>query len=122
MKTIITTRIVLDPEERAIAKRWGSDWARMKKDEKKHGAFFVLMGEWSGYNGCSRIVHTQYVPYPHADGIVLKSIRYTDGTSLYVSVRRFTAQTLLSQKIERKATYDQLVDKARASAQTEYSV
>jgi hypothetical protein len=122
MKTITTTRLILEPEERAITKRWGSDWARMKKDEKKHGAFFVLMGEWSGYNGCSRLVHTEYVPYLHGEGIVLRTIRYTDGTTLNISVRRFTVQTLLSQKVERKAAYDELVYKARASSQVEYAV
>ena len=114
MKTVTTTRVVLDKEERAIAKSWGSDWDRIKSDIKKFGRACILTGEWSGYNaGQRRICHTEYSRNDHSRGMALKSIVFTDGTNLRVEIRAYTMEQIFEWKIERKRQYDQLVREAR---------
>lgn len=116
MKTVTTTRVVLDKEERAIAKSWGSDWARIKTDVKKYGRACILTGEWSGYNaGQRRICHTEYSRNDHSRGMALKSIVFTDGTTLRVEIRAYTLEQILGWKMRRIQAYDELIREARGA-------
>lgn len=116
MKTVTTTRVVLDKEERAIAKTWGSDWARIKADVKKFGRAAILTGEWSGYNsGQRRICHTEYSRNDHSRTMALKQIVFTDGTTLRVEIRAYTLEQILEWKMRRIRAYDELIREARGA-------
>lgn len=123
MKTITVQRVVLNEEERAIAKSWGRQWARMKADIRKHGGVVILTATWSGYSASqSRICHTEHVRWEHADDIVLKTIVFTDGTTLAIEVGRYTLEMIMREKVRRITQYDGLVSEARAALVETYSV
>lgn len=49
---------------------------------------YVLEGEWSGYRSSQqRVVHREVITEARAKKFQLHSIRYTDGTILYIHVR-----------------------------------
>ena len=49
---------------------------------------FVVEGEWSGYtSGQRRVCHREICTTFRAQYEALKSLRFTDGTELYISVR-----------------------------------
>lgn len=123
MKTVTTTRVVLDKDERAIAKTWGSDWARIRADVKKYGRACILTGEWSGYNsGQRRICHTEYSRNDHSRGMALKQIVFTDGTTLRVEIRAYTIKQILEWKMRRINGYDELIREARGAMVETYYV
>lgn len=116
MKIVTTERLVFDKGERETKKTWGNDWPRIWKDIKKYGGVAILTGTWSGYTASqSRIAHSEYVPWIHADGMHLRTIVFTDGTTLRVEIRAYTIEQILEWKIRRIRAYDELIREARGA-------
>ena len=123
MKEITTTRLVLDKDEREIRKSWGYDWPKMVKDEKKHGHFTVLFGDWSGYRSSQyQITHVQYVTPKEAEEIKLRHIGFTDGTSMSIWMVKLTISDLLKKQYRKKLGYSSLIDKGIRSGKPSFNV
>ena len=83
-------------------------------------ARFVLEGEWSGYTSSqARIVHREVIDATRAKRLEkLDSIRYTDGTCLFISVRPAKPR----ERVVEIHSYDRLIREAEASGKTCYVV
>ncbi|MCM8735949.1 hypothetical protein M5E06_17595 [Azospirillum sp. A1-3] len=76
-------------------------------------ARFVIEGEWSGYRSSqSRIVHREVITEKRAERVKnLSAIVYTDGTCLYVSVRKAEPR----ERIQEIHGYSSLIRQAEAT-------
>ena len=71
---------------------------------------YVLEGEWSGYRSSQRrVAHREVTKYPKRYG-TLKTIRYTDGTTLDLSLRPCKPR----EKVVQILGYCELIEKAVA--------
>jgi hypothetical protein len=126
-KIILTTA-----EEKAIKASWGLKWKGMKYAQEKHGFFYLVMGEWSGYNNSQKkVVHTdiatQYMYHTEilnerTDNGFLGTIIYNDETTLDVNIRKCTLEQLLTEKIYKKDSYTDLIKKLIESKSKTYKV
>lgn len=81
---------------------------------------FVLEGEWSGYRSSQqRIVHREVVSAKRAERLKnLHSIRYTDGTCLYIEVR----EAKFREKIIPIKGYTSLISRAERTGKSYVTV
>jgi hypothetical protein len=81
---------------------------------------YVLEGEWSGYHsGQQRMVHREVVTKKRAEALrKLHTIRYTDGTVLYINVR----QAKPRENVESKLGYVSLIRDAERSGESYYEI
>lgn len=134
--------ILESEEEKAIRKSWGRAWNVMRKSEKAHGCFYVILGEWSGYKANQRrIVHVDIGSSDIFSGIVSNSssprsklsdyeksvttrylgrIVYSDNTTLEVTICQITFEDLFNDKLYRKVTYDRLIESLIKSGKKTY--
>jgi hypothetical protein len=78
---------------------------------------YIIEGKWSGYTSAQqRVVHrTVTVSTKLADKIkTLESIQFTDGTSLYITVR----EAKYREKVEIKDSYTNLINKCISQNKT----
>lgn len=123
MKEVTTTRLVLDKEEREIRKSWGRDWARLRNDAKKYGTCFLLMGDWSGYNSSQyRLTHCTRISKDEADTIKLRTVRFSDNTTMSVWIVKTTIEQLLNKRWKAAHGYDSLLSQAIKTGDVSYSV
>lgn len=123
MRTVTSTRLVLDKAEQHVRKTWGNDWNRMRNAEKKDGRVYLLEGTWSGYNASqSRVCHREFLTKKEADAMKLGIISFTDGTTLDISVIGVSIAEILKNHRVKNMGYSSLVRKAVASEKYNYSV
>jgi hypothetical protein len=116
MKYVTTTRLSLNKEERAIARTWGRDWSRLRNEQKKHGSFYILIGDWSGYrSGQYRYTHVVFMSRRamkmyniDADWSVYHV--FGDSTGMRIWLQEMTIEELISSETQQRRGYDSLVD------------
>ena len=120
MKTVEYTvkRLVLTtPEEKSVRDSWGSKWEMLKRAEQKEGFVYLIVGEWSGYNSKQRKdVHIdisskeQYTKNEYV-GV----IEYGDNTTLTVTIRKHTLESIFKNNIRRQDSYTSLIQQLISS-------
>jgi hypothetical protein len=120
--TYTTTRMVLEtPQEKALAKSWGSDWKRMSVSEDKQGSFLVIFGDWSGYKSSQyRITHTMLSPIQE-EGF-LGTVKFSDNTKMDVWTKRMTREELLEGDFRKMEGYESLIREFLKSGKKYYKV
>lgn len=132
MQTIEYTvkKLVLTPEEKIIKKAWGDKWNIIKRDYDKHGFFYLITGEWSGYTSNQRkTVHIDTCnfnlgeKYKHDNGYI-GTIKYSDNTTLTVYAEKFYLKTFFNIQMCQKPrpSYTDLIKKLIDSGETIYTV
>ena len=107
--TYTTQRLVLTPDEKRIAKSWGSQWKSMVKSHLKGEKILLIIGEWSGYRSSQRrVVHTSLAPKNTQSGH-LGMIKYSDNTTMDTVVQAYSLQEILDQKREPLTSYTDAV-------------
>lgn len=87
--TYQSRRIILDPNEKWIAKQWGRDWNKIKSLHFKREPIRLIEGEWSGYTSSQRrIVHRTLAPKGSKLGYLGK-ISYSDKTEMETVIREY---------------------------------
>ena len=123
MKTITVKRTVLTTEEAEVRNTWGKTWAKMVKDVRTDGSTQLIFGRWSGYTpNQSRVCHVDWISKQDAKKLALRSITFTDGTTLDVWVSSMALQNVLDMDYRRNPQYGLLVGKAMAKGLPTYSV
>lgn len=118
-------KIVLTPEEQMIKKSWGKYWAEIKHFQDIQGYFYLIIGEWSGYNSLQKkdvhidICTNGIKKVKSASYIHLGIIEYTDKTVLDVRAEKYTLERLLKEKLSRKPSYTDLI-KSLIKSNTQY--
>lgn len=81
---------------------------------------YVLEGEWSGYTSAQRrVVHCEIVPKRRVEALrKLRLIRYTDGTTLIVTVR----EAKRGERIKEVKSYSSLIREAESAGHWEYII
>ena len=120
---VISSRLVLDKEEREIRHTWGRWWPRMRKEQERKGGFYLLFGDWSGYQSSQyRITTIQYIKEEDVKNLKLHTVYFSDNTTMSVWVKKVTIETLLASKWKQRLTYTDLIRKAMATGKETYSV
>lgn len=81
---------------------------------------YVLEGEWSGYRSSQqRVVHREVITAKRAERLKnLSSIKYTDGTCLYIKVR----EAKYREKVTPILGYTSLIAKAERTGKSYVTV
>jgi len=125
MESVTTTRLSLNKEERAIAKTWGRDWSRIRNEQKRHGSFYILIGDWSGYRS-SKYRYTHIV-FMSRRAMKLYGIdadwcahhQFGDNTGMRIWIQEMTIEKLISSETRQCRGYDSLVGEYLTKARME---
>lgn len=81
---------------------------------------YILEGEWTGYTSAQRkVVHREVIPQARYKPLSkLHAIRFTDGTSLILSMRPAAAR----QRVQEVRAYEALIREAERAGQSIYVV
>ena len=80
---------------------------------------FVLEGTWSGYTSRqTQVCHREVISAKRAERLVLRAIRFDDGTSLWIATR----PAARGEKVETKGSYTDLIRDAEAFQKSHVSV
>jgi hypothetical protein len=127
MTTTVTTRLSLTAEDRAIRKTWADHfgpWDRMRAEAKRNGGkVLILFGDWSGYRSSQqRITHVDWISRKRAEGMKLRTVQFSDNTTMRVWTEELTLAEVLTRKLARRPSYDKLIYDAMASGEERYAV
>jgi len=118
-KIILTTA-----EEKGIKTSWGGDWKKIIKAEHHGNYFYLITGEWSGYNSSQRrIVHVSLSDFATFEKTpFVGTIEYSDNTTLEVNVIQCDLKKLFDNKLFRRNSYEDLINKLIATDSKFYKV
>lgn len=117
------TRMFLSKEEQAIRKTWGKEWEAMRREEKRHGWFTVMVGTYQGSTeGRNGTAHVQWVQADMAPKVRLRSIAFPNGDMIRFEMRRMTVQAILQGRTCRHEPNRDLVDGARSFCVIDFKV
>ncbi len=119
MKTIQTTRVILNPEEKLVRKSWDTDWPKMRKAD----SFLLMFADWSGYNSSQyRITHCSLAPKTVDKSNFPVTVQFTDNTTMTIFLEEYSLEKLLEKNVMKKLAYESLICEALASGQSFYKV
>jgi hypothetical protein len=131
MKTVeyTTKRIIATtPEEKAVAKSWGSLWSRFGQLERSGKPIYLIFGDWSGYKSSQyRITHIDFAAYygavkQHLNDDFRGTVQFTDNTTMSVWVKVVSRADILQAKYYKKENYRTLINDLIKSGESYYKV
>jgi len=107
--TYTSTRIVLDAEEKRIAKAWKGDWKKILKFHREDGSIPLIIGTWSGYTSKQRRdVHCSLGSNDIPNGI-MGIVKFGDQTDMDVVKKEVTLTEILEKGILPMSSYSDQV-------------
>lgn len=68
------------------------------------------------------MTHCEYLPYADFEGMKLRTVEFSDSTTMSVWAKRFTIEQLLAERQMPRYGYTSLIAKARQTGESYYKV